>query len=480
MKNKLIISLSILLVMLLLPFVKVNAASMDSYIDWNLDRSIFAHQYRSGSDHITNLAMITANGNTAYCIEPGIVADKGGTYNSTNDINDTNLKNKNIKKLSLIGYYGYGYTGHNVKEYYMAAQELIWREMGVENVWWTDKKEGGNTLNIESYKSEIMNLVNKYEISPEFDFKNKYIVGDELSLNDKNNVLNGYELLGNADIKIEGNNIKIKVKAGDNSFNLRRKQNGKATKFYYKSGYQTIGSFEFPYNYEKKYNINYTYAKVIVDKLDLDTNSKVPSSLGACLEGAIYGLYDESGKLLASKETDKQGKVIFDNLPKGNYFIKELKPSIGYTVDSEKHSFSLDTNNLNTTIKSYERIIKNKVVITKVLDNEKDKTCTPEQGILFYVYDERGNFVMEKTTDENGNITLELAYGKYILRQITSLDGVDKVKDKIIEVTKDGIVQNITLVNHNIKLPKTGKKIYGYLILFSLLIAGVFYEKKLA
>ena len=84
----------------------------------------------------------------------------------------------------------------------MAAQELIWREMGVENVWWTDKKEGGNTLNIESYKSEIMNLVNKYEISPEFDFKDKYIVGDELSLNDKNNVLNGYELLGNADIKI--------------------------------------------------------------------------------------------------------------------------------------------------------------------------------------------------------------------------------------------------------------------------------------
>ena len=61
---------------MLLPFIKVKALSNDSYVDWNLDRSIFAHQYRNGSDHITNLAMITVNGVYGYCIEPGILADK--------------------------------------------------------------------------------------------------------------------------------------------------------------------------------------------------------------------------------------------------------------------------------------------------------------------------------------------------------------------------------------------------------------------
>lgn len=160
MKKKLLI---FTLLFLLSPFLKVHSASMDSYIDWNLDRGVFAHQYRDGQDHITNLAMITANGKVAYCIEPGVVADKGSMYNSTYDINETNLKGVDVKKLSLIGYYGYGYKGHDSKEYYMAAQELIWRLMGVDDVWWTDQKEGGNIINVDSYKNEILRLVNAYE-----------------------------------------------------------------------------------------------------------------------------------------------------------------------------------------------------------------------------------------------------------------------------------------------------------------------------
>ena len=93
----------LLTIVLILPFIKVKAGSMDSYVDWTLDRSVFAHQYRNGSDHITNLAMMTTNGVTAYCIEPGITADKASYYSSTTNIYDTKLVNVNTKKLSLIG-----------------------------------------------------------------------------------------------------------------------------------------------------------------------------------------------------------------------------------------------------------------------------------------------------------------------------------------------------------------------------------------
>lgn len=483
----------LLTIVLILPFIKVKAGSMDSYVDWTLDRSVFAHQYRNGSDHITNLAMMTTNGVTAYCIEPGITADKASYYSSTTNIYDTKLVNVNTKKLSLIGYYGYGYEGHNAKEYYMAAQELIWRESGVENVWWTDAKEGGNILNIDYYKNEILSLVNNYEVAPTFNFKKEYMVGDEITLSDANNVLNGYEVVGNNDVKIENNQIKIKVKDANNNFILRRKQNGKNTKFYYKDGYQTIGSFEFPYDFQKSYNINSFYGKIIIDKLDDETKSKETSSKEASLEGATYGLYDKDDNLIKTGKTDENGMIIFDNLSENNYRIKEISPSVGYTKSLTTFSTYLGTNNKEVIIKSYEKIIKNKIYVTKVLDDEENKVCTPEEGIIFHVYDDEDNFIMEVITDKDGNVSFELPYGKYILKQISTNPGIDKVKDRIIEVKEDGATQNIALVNHRLPeeqlitynedlptiLPNTGKKSFIVIPLLLILnILGYLYEKK--
>ena len=198
MKKK--IFLIVALIVALIPLNSFKAGELDSYIDWNLDRTIFAHQYRNDSDHITNLAMITANGKIAYCVEPGITASKGSYYSSTYDINDTKIAGSNIKKLSLIGYYGYGYGNHNTKEYYMAAQELIWREQGVQNVWWTDAKYGGNIINIDAYKNEILSLVNKYEVAPEFNFKKTYVIGDQVIIDDSNKILNEYEVDDNKNV----------------------------------------------------------------------------------------------------------------------------------------------------------------------------------------------------------------------------------------------------------------------------------------
>lgn len=478
MKKRVLVVL--LTVALLLPFIKVHAGYMDSYIDWTLDRTVFAHKIQNGEEHINNLAMITANGKVAYCIEPGVDAAKASYYSSTTNIYDTRLSRVDTKRLSLIGYYGYGYNGHTAKEYYMATQELIWRYMGVENVWWTDQKYGGNTYNLEPYKKEILSLVNKYEIAPNFSFEEEYMVGDEVVLEDNNKVLEGYEVINNNDVKLEANKINIKVKEGDNSFTLRRKMNNKNTIFYYKDGYQTIGSFEFPYNFEKSYKINYTYGKIIVDKLDFDTEGKDSISSDASLEDAEYGLYDKEGNLIDSKKTDKKGKVEFDNLPKGDYIVKEISPSKGYIIDETINEISLDTKTKETVIKSYEKIIKNKIIITKVLDDYKNKACVPEEGILFHVYDLNGKLIDEALTDINGNITLELNYGTYILRQMTSLDNVDKVDDRKIEVKEDGVTQYIALVNHYLpELPNTGKSSIIYLfVTFILSFTGMIYEKK--
>ena len=104
---------------------------------------------------------------------------------------------------------------------------------------------------------------------------------------------------------------------------------------------------------------------------------------------------------------------------------------------------------------------------------------------------------MEVITDKDGNVSFELPYGKYILKQISTNPGIDKVKDRIIEVKEDCSTQNISLVNHRLPeeqlvtheeeippvfptiLPNTGKKdIIIITLLLSLSIIGYLYEKK--
>lgn len=480
---KKIIYVLTLLILVIIP-INTSAKEMDSYVDWNLDRSVFAHQYRNGSDHITNLAMLKANDKTAYCIEPGITADKSSWYNSTTNINETNIKPTNLKRLSLIGYYGYGYNNHNTKEYYMATQELIWRLMGVENVWWTDSKYGGNIIDIERYKNDILSLVNKYEIVPEFNFKDKYIVGDNVVLEDKNNVLEGYQT-DSSNVKISGNKISLKITGINNAFTLHRKKNNKSPIFYYKSGFQTIGTFEYAYDFNNTYNVNGVYGKIIVNKKDMDKKDNKPSSIYATLKGAAYTLYDKDGNKIITKKTDENGVIIFDNLVKGNYFISETNPSLGYTLEGKRYEEYVATSNLEVTIDSYENIIKNEVIIHKVLEEYKTKKQIDEENVEFGLYYENGDFISSYVTDSKGLIKLTLPYGKYILKQITTKDGVSTASDKKIEVLEDKEVKEIKIINYELKpsleLPNTGKTFNPYIIFVSILLFGTIlyiYEKK--
>lgn len=468
----------LLVILLLIPVFNIKAGTLDSYIDWTLDRSVFAHQYKNGKESITNLAMIEANGKIAYCIEPGILAEKQGMYNSSYNTADLKITITDLKRLSLIGYYGYGYNGHEAKEYYMATQELIWRMFGVENAWWTDSKEGGNTFNIEYYKNEILKLVDNYEVAPTFDIKDNYIVGEEIVLEDKNNVLNEYDIeLANNIVK-DDNKIKIKLDE-NNNFKLKRKSNGKRPIFYYKDGKQTIASFEYAYDFSKDYNIKASYGKIIVDKYDFDTKDKVSVKEGLNLEGATYELFDINDNLIYSAKTDSNGIIIFDNLEYGTYYIKEKVPSIGYTLDDNKYTVILDSDNLSVTVKSYEKIIENIVNITKVLNDTKSGIMSPEDNITFGIYDENETLVSTYTTNSDGKISFELPYGRYILKQLTSPVGVLKVDDRIIEIKINDNTIDMVLVNELEKLPNTGKKNYIYFFLIQLFLLVIYrYARK--
>ncbi|WP_282926874.1 SpaA isopeptide-forming pilin-related protein [Helcococcus kunzii] len=57
-------------------------------------------------------------------------------------------------------------------------------------------------------------------------------------------------------------------------------------------------------------------------------------SLGTVLKGVKFELRDSNGAIVSTKETDGQGKITFDNLPFGKYWLTEIKTIDGYVLDS--------------------------------------------------------------------------------------------------------------------------------------------------
>lgn len=445
MKKKLVVLIALFLSVLPL---NVKAGNSDSYVSWALDMGVVAHQVRGGIEHMTNLALMKVNDKTAYCIQPGVEGDNNTWYSSTTNVKDTPLGDIDTKRLSLIGYYGYGYGNHNTKEYYMATQELIWRLMGVENVWWTDKKYNGNVLNVEIEKAEILKLVNNYEVVPRLNFNKKYMIGDTITKNDFNNVLEGYEVSSStSNVSIEGNKLSVEI-VENTRFTLRRKKNGASPIYYYKNGYQTIGTFEYAYDFEKEYVIESGYGTYRVEKYDYNTSSKTPFALGATLKGAVYGLYDINDNLIETKETNENGTVIFENIEAKGYKVKEISPSKGYLLSNMAYTIFFNSSNFDEVYEDYEKIIENEITITKFY--EYDDKLLPEENIEFEIYRSDGTLYNKYITDKDGIIKVTLPYGIYTLYQTTTKEGYDIAQKRIINVIEKNEKQEITLVNKRI------------------------------
>ena len=475
------IFLVIISIFLFIPVI-AKAGVNDSTITWELDRSIFVHRVINGEYHLTNMPFLTVNGNVAYCIEPGPELEKDGTMSSTSNIKDTTV-NKDVTRASLIGYYGYKKFGHNDPMYYVAAQKLIWLEMGASSVKFTYDREGNNEIDISKYENEILSMVNRHDVVPEFDVKDNYVVGEDVVLKDKNNILNDYNLHSSSSIiRKDSENIYIKIqdKKEMNNFNLVRKSDNTKTIYYYKPGLQTVATFGFPYKVSKEYKLNYTYGSIKLNKYDIDNK--------LLLKGAEYTLYDDLDNIIDVKSTNEKGDLIFNNLTFGKYKIKETKAPLGYNLDNTMYDVVIDSNNIENSIECYDKIIKGVLNITKLYNNKEKGNFELEKDILFGIYDLNNNLIDSKRTDIYGNVSFELNYGKYIVKQLSTPEGIDKVDNFFIEITKQDEEINYTLVNNKIEedikeLPQTGKSNYNIVFssIFMFILSLLFYyEKKIA
>ena len=77
----------------------------------------------------------------------------------------------------------------------------------------------------------------------------------------------------------------------------------------------------------------YERCSITLDKKDKDTGEK--------LEGVGFTLYDSEGKKITEVFTDVNGQIVIEDLPIGEYFVKETKPKEGYLCTGEMYSVVL-------------------------------------------------------------------------------------------------------------------------------------------
>ncbi|MCU5456214.1 SpaA isopeptide-forming pilin-related protein, partial [Bacillus cereus] len=189
-----------------------------------------------------------------------------------------------------------------------------------------------------------------------------------------------------------------------------------------------------------------------VENEQLDKGSveitKIDKDSQKVLEGVVFEVQDEQGKVVTEVKTDKDGKAKISDLSVGKYKLVETKSLPGYKKLTEPVSFEI-TKGMTTVLSlkvENEQLDKGSVEITKV-DKDNKKAL---KGVVFEVQDEAGTVVQEVKTDKDGKAKIsDLSVGKYKLVEKESLPGYKKLTDPVLFEIKKGMTEVLSLKIEN-------------------------------
>lgn len=389
----------------------------------------------------------------AYCIEPFNFFNETSTYEST--INPNNLSSSQIDRITKVAHFGYGYKNHTDKKWYAITQYMIWSLADPKgDYYFTNSLNGTRITAFQTEINEINYLVDHYSDIPSFTNQTFTIVENHpLIITDNNNTLKDFKTTNN-DIVIENNTIKINnLKKGNYTYKLIKNDNyyNKPTIFYQASNSQNLvntGDINNPIEIEFKINVIET--NINITKIDNDTLSIIPSG-EASLDGAKYNLYDENNNLIQELIINNNQAQI-KNLDFGKYYIKEIQPGIGYTLDNNIYEINItEKNNIN------DLILKNKVIEKKIVIEKKygdEYLLKGEKNISFQIFNNNKELIKTITTDSNGLVEITLPFGSYEFIQINSTKGYHKV-DNFTMTINNNEEEHIELRDLKIKVPDT-------------------------
>ena len=162
--------------------------------------------------------------------------------------------------------------------------------------------------------------------------------------------------------------------------------------------------------------------------------NKSSTLTGLPLENAEFAVFnkDTDEQVGESVFTDSQGYAKIENLPWGNYYLKEINAPEGYITSDKVYEFSVTRESVENPPQIFR--IDNEQEPTKLAVLKTDDQNQPLSGAileLVYQVNESSSFRYGLyVTDANGRVDIEdLPYGSYILKEYRAPKGYEKFED---------------------------------------------------
>ena len=473
---KKILKYLILLILILPSIVYANAYSDKIIERYKWIPNDFIIKEKNGVRKYQQLSLMVRDSDKqfVYCVEPGISINKNNSYvgSDTNQYEFAKISEDDWKKINLIAYYGYGYRDANVNhedlKWYSVTQYMIWQIVpNGYNIYFTDKLDGKKITKYSKEINEIENLIDKHNVVPDFGISNLDIkLGEEIRLNDKNNVLSKYKVIvsDKIDVKVDGNDLIVKAKMVG-KYNKIFEKNDEKYSFppiiYYDNNNQNVmrvGKYD---PVKSNINVNVSGSKLLIKKIDADTKKVIPiKNIKFKIKNLDTNEYLMNGNTDIFK-TNKDGIIVtYFSIPNGKYELEEVDQKIdGYLWNKETIKFEINDDTkyvqdneygLVYEIKFANKRVKGKAQIVKsgetlnVINGKFYENTKKLEGVKFGlyahedIYDEnhnliykKDNLILEKITDKDGKINFDNLYlGKYYVKELETL------KDYILDNKK--------------------------------------------
>lgn len=449
-----------------------------------------------------------ANGQEAYCIEPGIMLAHGDVLRSdVIDVwNSFSYEQQNAIKLALLC--GRAGNSSNLPGtpscQQTATQMLIWELVtgarqpsppytrGNDEIY-TCLVSNGQNAEIGQIYDTILSYMLSYMTLPSFmTAVSSSAPQEELSydgttysitLTDTNNVIGNYSFTASdtaVSAEVSGNQLILRSASP-----LSAPVTVVATR---NSAYTAASTFT-PYGSTTRQDIvvgveavggmtgyltlkaNHKEFRITVTKEDSLTGM---AQGDGTLAGAVYGLY-HSDTLIETCTTDANGQFTTGYYEAGEgWTIREIAPSPGYLLDTTVYPIPAATdqlpsikNDLTLTVK--ETPILGRFSISKLAVNSAAGTEAPETGATFEVFPKSaGSYDAAAETErdiltcgEDGTAQSKLLpYGVYIVRQLSGWEGyaLDTTRHEV-NISSDGETVSIQLRNEIFKGSLTIRKV---------------------
>ena len=177
-------------------------------------------------------------------------------------------------------------------------------------------------------------------------------------------------------------------------------------------------------------------------KIDFSTSEPLPNTT---IE--IYNSNDN--KLVYTGKTDKNGKIVINELEYGKYYIIEKEAPTGYLLNTEKMHFEILENGKVIKATMKDKKITGTLEFTKI----DLSTSEPLPNTTIEIYNSNNNsLVYSGKTDKNGKVVInKLEYGKYYIIEKNAPEGFVLNTEKMyFEILEDGKVVKSTMTNKKI------------------------------